>query len=69
MEVALIVLFGKEARLAIDAALDDVQRVIGNQDARTAGNFRFSDSQMTLTPLARKLGHTSIAIDEKGLGG
>lgn len=52
MEVALKVLIGKEARLAIDAALDDVQRVIGNQDARAAGHFRYSEFQLTLTPLA-----------------
>jgi hypothetical protein len=29
MEVALVVLLGEEARLAIDAALNDVQRVVG----------------------------------------
>jgi hypothetical protein len=29
MEVALVVLLGEEARLAIDAALNDVQRIVG----------------------------------------
>jgi hypothetical protein len=29
MEVTLVVLLGEEARLAIDAALNDVQRVVG----------------------------------------
>jgi hypothetical protein len=29
MEVALVVFLGEEARLAIDSALNDVQRVVG----------------------------------------
>ena len=29
MEVALVILLGEEAGLAVDAALNDVQRVIG----------------------------------------
>jgi hypothetical protein len=40
MEVALAVLFGEEARLAIDAALNDVQRVIGEKNARAAWAYQ-----------------------------
>jgi hypothetical protein len=36
MEVALIVLLGKEARLSIDASLDEVHRDSGKLDSRAA---------------------------------
>jgi hypothetical protein len=41
----LIALFGEEAQLAIDAALNNVQRVIRNQDARATGHFCISNYQ------------------------
>ena len=52
MEVALVALFGKEARPTIDAALNDVQRVVGKKSARAPWNVRCSESQMTLTPFS-----------------
>jgi hypothetical protein len=51
MEVTLVVLLGEEARLAIDAALNDVQRVVGEKNAWAAWHVRRSESQMSLTPL------------------
>jgi hypothetical protein len=38
MEVAVIVVLGKEARLAIDSALDKVHRYSGKLDSGTAGH-------------------------------
>lgn len=34
----MVILIGEKARLAVDAALDDVQRVIRKENARTAGH-------------------------------
>jgi hypothetical protein len=43
MEVALIVLLGKEAWLAVDAALNDVQRVVGKQNAGATWHVSYSE--------------------------
>jgi hypothetical protein len=51
MEVALVVFLGEEARLAIDSALNDVQRVVGQKNSCAAWHVRYSESQMSLTPL------------------
>jgi hypothetical protein len=55
MEVALVILLGEKAGLAIDAALNDVQRVVGKKNARAAWHVRCSECQMTLTHLVMKL--------------
>ncbi len=53
MEIAVVIFIGKKARLAVDAALNDVQRVVGEKDAGAAGHGYglSSDNQMSLTPL------------------
>jgi hypothetical protein len=66
MEVALVVLLGKEAGLAIDAALNDVQRVIGEKNAWAAWHVRFSESQMTLTPLVDSLIRSGVGHNNLG---
>lgn len=48
VEVRVAVLIGEEAGLAIDAALDDMQRLIGEQEAGYAQHVRHSTCQMTL---------------------
>ena len=53
MEVALEVLLGSKTGLAIDSALNDVQRRVGKKNARVAWRVRCSDSQMSLTPSVR----------------
>jgi hypothetical protein len=55
VEIALVVLVGEEAGLAIDAALNDVQRVIGKRNAWAAWHVRCSESQMTLTAMVPRL--------------
>ena len=42
MEIELIVLIGEEAGRPIVAALDDMQRQIGQKPARAAGHIGFS---------------------------
>jgi len=39
MEIAVVIFIGEKARLAVDAALNDVQRVIGEQYAGATGHF------------------------------
>ena len=64
MEVALVILLGEEAGLAIDSALNDVQRVIGEKNARAAWHLRCSESQMSLTPIVIKcLGPFSSIVE------
>jgi len=50
VEVAVVVLFGEKAGLAIDAALDDVQRGFGELDAGATGHVSGLESQLMLTP-------------------
>lgn len=45
VEVAVIVLFGKETRLSIDAALYQVQRITGEFDSGAAGHDVIFGSQ------------------------
>ena len=52
MEVAVVVLFGEKAGLAVDAALDDVQRGFGELDAGATGHVSGLESQLMLTPFA-----------------
>ena len=51
VEVAVVVLFGEKAGLAIDAALDDVQRGFSELDAGATGHVSGLKSQLMLTPL------------------
>ena len=44
MEVALIILLGKEARLAIDSALNNVERVIGKKNTWAMWHVRRSET-------------------------
>ena len=39
MEITVVILIGEKARLAVDAALNDVQRVIGEKNAGAAGHY------------------------------
>lgn len=38
MEITVVILIGEKARLAINAALHDMQRVIGEKHTRAAGH-------------------------------
>ena len=57
VEVAVVVLFSEKAGLAIDAALDDVQRGFGELDAGATGHVSGLENQLMLTPfvLVREL--------------
>jgi hypothetical protein len=54
MEITVVILIGEKTRLAVDAALNNVQRVIGEKNARAAGHgyWLSSETQMSLTPMA-----------------
>lgn len=39
MEIAVVIFIGKKARLAVDTALNGVQRGVGEQDAGATGHF------------------------------
>ncbi len=56
MEITVVILISEKARLAADAAQNNVKRVIGEKNAGAArhGQWLGSENEMSLAPLAIK---------------